>query len=90
MGDFMSLLDLNIFDPCLTVIFKTALGMTTSGPQNIGANDPNFTKETQDCGLYLQEKSLEDQRMQQATTVKSTTITQSSNAGGSISTGAVS
>lgn len=61
LGDFQSLLPLNIFDPCLTVIFTKALALANQSTQNEAL--------TQACSNYISEK-LADQERQ--TTVQAT------------------
>ena len=67
-------------------MFKTALSITDAPNQSLPIKDPVFVRETKNCGMYLQEKLFEEQRMQQVTNVKKTVIS-SSNAGGSIPKG---
>ncbi len=86
MGDFMSLLDLNIFDPCLSVMFKTALAIDEPKKINSLSSDSDFNKETKNCGIYLESKLLAQDRMQKTNTVKSTSVS-ASKAGGSMQKG---
>lgn len=54
LGDFQAILDLGIFDPCLTIIFKTALSLENATKP---ITTPLFTSaETQACAAYLTEK----------------------------------
>ncbi len=86
MGDFMSLLDLNIFDPCLSVMFKTALSIDEPKKISSLSNDVNFNKETKNCGMYLEDKLLAQERMQKTNSVKNTSAS-ASKAGGSMQKG---
>ena len=86
MGDFLSLVDLDIFDPCLTVIFKLAMTMSDSN-DNQSENDASFAQQSQDCGLYLQEQALAQLRQQQTTNIQGQKVSAVSSAGGSMSVG---
>jgi len=56
LGDFQSLLDLNIFDPCLSIIFASALALSDNNAVSNAAQ--TFTQEKVDqCTTYIQEKT---------------------------------
>lgn len=63
LGDFQSILDLGIFDPCLTVIFKAALAINNTNLPSTSAQSPFSPQDTTACAAYIQEKqtSLEHQ-----------------------------
>ena len=54
LGDFESVLDLNIFDPCLTIIFKKALALSAD-PKDATARTYS-SSETARCAAYMTEK----------------------------------
>lgn len=83
LGDFVALLDLGIFDPCLTVIFKSALALSTDKDSinDLKQRDASFVTQTTNCGTYLQNKTTELQKRQQVTT---TNNFKQPNAGGTI------
>ncbi len=66
LGDFQSLLPLNIFDPCLTVIFTKALALNTVDQSQDEAL-------TDACSDYISEKLADQQRQ---TTVQGASTTQ--------------
>ncbi len=73
LGDFQALLNLGIFDPCLTIIFKTALSLEDATKP---ITTPLFSStETQACAAYLVEKqaALSNNPLQQSSTVTSPT-----------------
>jgi hypothetical protein len=70
LGDFQSLIDLNIFDPCMTMIFKSALavpdgeaGKSTTLQDEI-KSDPAMQAAADKCSVYLTAKQAEVNRMQ--------------------------
>ncbi len=55
LGDFQSLLDLNIFDPCLTVIFSSALALSDNDLD--AKTSTNLIKDKKGkCAAYMKEK----------------------------------
>ena len=60
LGDFESILDLGIFDPCLTVIFKAALAIHDTDPSktqpSTNLQTPFSSQDTAACAAYIQEK----------------------------------
>jgi hypothetical protein len=55
LGDFQSLLDLNIFDPCLTVIFNSALALSDNNLDT--QTSTNLIKDQGGkCAAYMKEK----------------------------------
>ena len=84
LGDFASLLELNIFDPCLTTIFASALATPDKNStlkQQLQSSQQ--LKETMSkCSLYLQSKKSELQRMEQVHQVSTSAIPTQAQAGG--------
>ncbi len=80
LGDFQALLDLDIFDPCLTIIFSSALALTDDAKLQSVAQT-RITSKIPTCSAYLKEKTamLEAQQSPLAPTAASqalgTTVT---------------
>ncbi len=75
VGDFLALLDLGIFDPCLTIIFKKAAA-TTQGVSKEPL--PSFSQqEANQCSSYIAEKQAN--LAKQASPVATTAISAVSN-----------
>lgn len=55
LGDFEALLDLDIFDPCLTVIFSSALALSTN-PAEQAATKTIIQDKGGQCAAYIVEK----------------------------------
>ncbi len=78
LGDFQSVLDLNIFDPCLTIIFKKALALS-SDPKTAAQGNYTPTQTTR-CATYITEKQamLKEQASVQTATSTVNGITNTS------------
>ena len=83
LGDFTSLLNLNIFDPCLNVIFASALALPD---RETSFHDLQSNRQIQEamnkCSIYLNAKRAELQRMSQVHSINSSSISGQANAGG--------
>lgn len=55
LGDFQSLLDLNIFDPCLTVIFSSALALSDND-LDVQTSKSLIQDKGGKCAAYIQQK----------------------------------
>lgn len=75
LGDFTSLLNLNIFDPCLNVIFASALALPDreTSFHDLQSN-PQIERAMEKCSIYLKSKRAELQRMSQVHQINSSAI----------------
>ena len=93
LGDFKSLIDFEIFDPCLTLIFKTALAMSTTPSKVDLTKTPEFKLAVQKCQAYLDEQAAQDARMYSTTALSNSSIANSAmsgnGAGATVAVGAV-
>jgi hypothetical protein len=84
LGDFAALLDLNVFDPCLSVIFSSALALPDKGASFKEQEESNQYVQNAmvKCSRYLQAKQAEIQRMSQPYAVNPSAISPRAEAGG--------
>lgn len=83
LGDFSSILNLNIFDPCLSVVFASALALPDKDTTfNDLQSNAEIQQAMQKCSIYLQSKQAELQRMAQTHQVSSSVISGQTSVGG--------
>lgn len=83
LGDFTSLLGLDIFDPCLNVIFASALALPDRATSFHEVQSiPEIQQAMRKCSLYLKSKRAELLRMSQMHQVNSSAISGPTNTGG--------
>lgn len=83
LGDFSSILNLDIFDPCISVIFASALALPDRETSfNDIQSNPQIKQAMGKCSIYLKAKRAELQRMSQTHQINASTVSGQTNIGG--------